>query len=540
MSAPVEVYVYDLSKGLASQLSLQLTGKQIDGVWHTSVVVFWNEIFYGQGICEVEPGRSHHGSLLRVIGMGDTCIDEQTFAEYLSQIKEHYTADKYHLCNSFTNDCLGFLTGGSLPSYIKDLPTDFLSTPFGVALRPTIDAMFRGRASTGILTPPPDLPATTDPANSALTSSLLQAVAAGATTHGSGSPSSFRNYPPTPAPTSPPTPVQSNGLTAPVHIATNPSSFHNVLRTHRAVVAFFTSATCGPCRMIEPVFEELAKSKSRANDVAFVKIDLSVGMSSTVGGEYGVRVTPTFILFLDGNKIHEMKGINAPELCTRLAPLSGVSSELMQQRRSAHPHTALSLPAIEATPLDAILFSQVPILDVVLTKVTEFIDAAFMVELRYERSHEANSRKEYHSPWRDATASLAANLSAYFLWRICGALHCSNLSKAEGAPRSYTLTLLKMISNAFANKVIARELLLSSRSSIATLMVAALLHDDATARLAAASLAFNMVAHLQRLRVEKVRGNAEGDDVSENEDWDVEMTSALLEGLEREKANEEI
>jgi hypothetical protein len=72
-------------------------------------------------------------------------------------------------------------------------------------------------------------------------------------------------------------------------------------------------------------------------------------------------------------------------------------SELMQQRRSAHPHTALSLPAIEATPLDAILFSQVPILDVVLTKVTEFIDAAFMVELRYERSHEANSRKEYHS-----------------------------------------------------------------------------------------------------------------------------------------------
>jgi hypothetical protein len=76
MSAPVEVYVYDLSKGLASQLSLQLTGKQIDGVWlvssgmrfmcllttlyrHTSVVVFGKEIFYGQGICEAEPGRSH-------------------------------------------------------------------------------------------------------------------------------------------------------------------------------------------------------------------------------------------------------------------------------------------------------------------------------------------------------------------------------------------------------------------------------------------------------------------------------------------------
>lgn len=163
--------------------------------------------------------------------------------------------------------------------------------------------MFRGRASTGVLTPPPDISATADSPNPASASSLLQAVAAGAASNNSEMPSSSRNYLPTPAPTSPPTPVQSNSLTTPVHIATNPSSFHNVLHTHRAVVAFFTSATCGPCRMIEPVFEDLAKSKSRANDVAFVKIDLSVGMSNAVGGEYGVRVTPTFILFLDGNKV---------------------------------------------------------------------------------------------------------------------------------------------------------------------------------------------------------------------------------------------
>jgi hypothetical protein len=36
MSAPVKVHVYDLSKGLAGQLSLHLTGKQIDGVWLVS------------------------------------------------------------------------------------------------------------------------------------------------------------------------------------------------------------------------------------------------------------------------------------------------------------------------------------------------------------------------------------------------------------------------------------------------------------------------------------------------------------------------
>lgn len=55
----VELYVYDLSNGLARQMSLQLTGKQIDGIWHTSVVVFGMEVFYGQGISITSPGKSH-------------------------------------------------------------------------------------------------------------------------------------------------------------------------------------------------------------------------------------------------------------------------------------------------------------------------------------------------------------------------------------------------------------------------------------------------------------------------------------------------
>ncbi|KAG9092003.1 hypothetical protein FS749_016078 [Ceratobasidium sp. UAMH 11750] len=93
----VQLYVYDLSGGLAKALSLQMTGKQLDGIWHTSVVVFGKEIFYGQGINTTLPGRSHHGRPLQVIDFGETAIDEETFNEYLSEIREHYTADKYHL-----------------------------------------------------------------------------------------------------------------------------------------------------------------------------------------------------------------------------------------------------------------------------------------------------------------------------------------------------------------------------------------------------------------------------------------------------------
>jgi hypothetical protein len=54
--------------------------------------------------------------------------------------------------------------------------------------------------------------------------------------------------------------------------------------------------------MIAPVFEELATAKSRSG-VAFTKVDLAVGMGSSVASEWGVRVTPTFLFFLDGKKV---------------------------------------------------------------------------------------------------------------------------------------------------------------------------------------------------------------------------------------------
>lgn len=79
--APVKLYIYDLSNGMARAMSRQLTGIQIDGVWsvtqnrlllmlvradvsisrHTSVVVFGQEVFYGQGISICPPGGSHVG-----------------------------------------------------------------------------------------------------------------------------------------------------------------------------------------------------------------------------------------------------------------------------------------------------------------------------------------------------------------------------------------------------------------------------------------------------------------------------------------------
>ena len=59
--AAVELWVYDLSGGMAASMSQQMLGKYIEGIWHTSVVVYNLEIFFGQGISMVSPGSSHVG-----------------------------------------------------------------------------------------------------------------------------------------------------------------------------------------------------------------------------------------------------------------------------------------------------------------------------------------------------------------------------------------------------------------------------------------------------------------------------------------------
>jgi hypothetical protein len=85
----------DLSNGLAKSLSLPLTGILIEGIWHTSIVLRGVETYYGQGILQTSPpGSTHHGRPLKVVDLGETELDHETFAEYLDELRDHYRADK--------------------------------------------------------------------------------------------------------------------------------------------------------------------------------------------------------------------------------------------------------------------------------------------------------------------------------------------------------------------------------------------------------------------------------------------------------------
>jgi thiol-disulfide isomerase/thioredoxin len=574
MSSPVKLYVYDLSNGMVRAMSTQLIGRQIDGIWHTSVVVFNKEIFYGRGIEMTTPGQSHHGQPLQVIDMGETALDEQIFEEYLVEMRDHYTADKYHLldfnCNSFTNDCIGFLTGGSIPSWIKDLPADFLSTPLGAALRPTIDAMFGQRSTTTTTTTPPVQPqqptTTTAPPSS---SSLLQAISNRAT-----------GPPPDSGYSTPSTSAAAGALgNGPIHPSTNPASFHSLLGSHRAIVAMFTSATCPPCRMIEPVFEELARSKGQSQSqqqVAFVKVDLGVVMGSMVAREYGVSATPTFGFFLDGKKIHELKGVNAPELRTQV-------DLLLYQAFPPHPHVSLDLPSISAVSTEPILFTQVPTFDTVHDKLVSFVDGVPSLanpgkikedlaqeifpwlKQRYVEKSKAPTSPAVVAAFGRTITALVANLPAasmfplFDVWRLAileptiaqvtltplvKAL-TANSESVSTSPRATLLTLLRLTTNVLGTSL-TRSLLSpgaqEARAALTSVLVQTLLHQDRLVRVAAASLAFNVGAWVQKGRVARIKGQEVVDGIRADEEdgeWEVELVSAVAEALAGEEESED-
>ncbi|KAJ5997361.1 hypothetical protein N7522_009021 [Penicillium canescens] len=144
----VQLYVYDLSKGLARMYSAVLTGTQMDAIYHTSIVLNGVEYYFGQGIQTAVPGTTHHGQPMEVESLGTTELPNEVVEEYLGSLASIYTPESYdlflHNCNNFTQDLSMFLVGKSIPEHIRNLPQTFLETPFGQMMKPQIEMALKG------------------------------------------------------------------------------------------------------------------------------------------------------------------------------------------------------------------------------------------------------------------------------------------------------------------------------------------------------------------------------------------------------------
>lgn len=131
----VQLYVYDLSKGLARVWSRPLTGIQIDAIYHTSLVLGHTEYFFGNGVKRKIAGTTHHGQPIEVLYMGHTELPMEVIDEYVDSLEQVYTEESYdlflHNCNNFTQDLSMFLLGKVFVSCFLCNCTDKLSRPLG-------------------------------------------------------------------------------------------------------------------------------------------------------------------------------------------------------------------------------------------------------------------------------------------------------------------------------------------------------------------------------------------------------------------------
>ncbi|HEY7615452.1 MAG TPA: thioredoxin, partial [Terriglobales bacterium] len=77
---------------------------------------------------------------------------------------------------------------------------------------------------------------------------------------------------------------------------TDQSFEQEVLKANQPVLVDFWAAWCGPCRMIAPTVEALAKEYAGKAKVAKVNVDENQSTPS----QYNIRGIPTLLLFKDG------------------------------------------------------------------------------------------------------------------------------------------------------------------------------------------------------------------------------------------------
>ena len=87
----------------------------------------------------------------------------------------------------------------------------------------------------------------------------------------------------------------------PLHVS-GLSDLEQLVAEHRVVLVDCYADWCGPCKMMEPVVEELAAS----TDAAVAKVD--VDANQDVAAQLRAQSIPTFVLFVDGEPAERLVG----------------------------------------------------------------------------------------------------------------------------------------------------------------------------------------------------------------------------------------
>lgn len=316
-------------------------------------------------------------------------------------------------------------------------------------------------------------------------------------------------------------------------------------------IVFFTSATCPPCKLLYPTYDELAEELG--DKATFIKVDISQPQANLIASQYSVRATPTFVTFLKGEKENQWVGADP-------ASLRGNIQLLVQMAFPLHPHEKLRLPSFSNPNSKPVLYSKVPPMAKLTAKMGA--DAANKPEVKAlvhylevrtkEGPQEARIPDMGHlsSLVQDSVSSLPIEVlftivdlfrCALFDPRISGYFAEENGHKAvrcvlefvnaqSECPYALRLVTLQMACNFFSTPLFPEEILRNDqlRAPIIQLISSSFL-DDAhnNVRVAASSLLFNLSLANQHARKNESRPTLPEDD-------QVELAASVVEAISQE------
>ena len=103
-------------------------------------------------------------------------------------------------------------------------------------------------------------------------------------------------------------------------ITLNESNFDRELtQDDKPMIVDFWAEWCGPCKMIAPMLDEIAREKAGAVKVAKVNVDDNQSLSF----KYNIRATPALLFFKNGQLRDQVVGVTSKkDLLSRLEALA--------------------------------------------------------------------------------------------------------------------------------------------------------------------------------------------------------------------------